>query len=174
MITVTLTRAELEEQQGLRVRFAAKVDISGPCWEWTGAVSGRGYGQIKVRRRIAQAHRTSYELAHGPIRGGLLVCHRCDNRRCVRPSHLFLGTNADNVRDCIAKRRHGAAVHPETVRRGQAHHSAKLTDGDVLAARAAHRDGESARSLARFYGVSSVAMDNALAGRTWRHLERET
>lgn len=78
----------------------------GPCWLWSGYVMpSSGYGQIKSRQRQTLAHRFAYELANGDIPNGLLVCHHCDNKLCVNPVHLFLGTDMDNVRDCIQKGR---------------------------------------------------------------------
>ena len=91
-------------------RFWSKVrkaDGDG-CWEWMGARVKTGYGQIgrSRTRQLIATHRLSWELYRGAIPSGLCVCHRCDNPRCVRPDHLFLGTQADNIHDMVAKGRH--------------------------------------------------------------------
>lgn len=97
---------KLEDQAA---RFWTKVQKSDACWEWTGAVTRAGYGHFawyeNDQHRQGGAHRYSWMLAFGHIPEAMLVCHRCDNRRCVRPEHLFLGTFTDNEHDKIAKGR---------------------------------------------------------------------
>lgn len=87
-------------------RFWMRVDKSGECWTWTAARGDHGYGSFTDDDgRSVSAHRFSHQLHYGPIPKGLVVCHKCDNPPCVRPDHLFLGTQADNVRDMQAKGR---------------------------------------------------------------------
>jgi len=79
----------------------------GRCWEWTGAVNPGGYGVVKVAGRTVLVHRVSLELALGrPLANGMYSCHKCDNRRCLRPRHLYEGTPEDNARDCVDRGRH--------------------------------------------------------------------
>jgi hypothetical protein len=89
----------------LRDRFEIQHVKGVGCWEWTGRISVVGYGQIKDHYKTRNAHRVSYELNVGPIPDGLVVCHTCDNRKCVNPSHLWVGTFGDNNRDREAKGR---------------------------------------------------------------------
>jgi hypothetical protein len=76
------------------------------CWEWEGSRDESGYGHTTIARRPISTHRLSWETAFGPIPRGLVICHRCDNPPCFNPAHLFLGTYADNARDCLQKGRH--------------------------------------------------------------------
>jgi hypothetical protein len=100
-------------------RFWTRVDKSGECWVWTGAHLPTGYGRLTGAKRGMYAHRFSWELHNGPIPDGLLVCHKCDNPPCVRPDHLFLGTNVDNIRDRDAKGRGNGGGGPhEFCRKG--------------------------------------------------------
>lgn len=74
------------------------------CWEFTGALRS-GYGAIKYNSKVCGTHRVSYELNYGLIPNNMLVCHKCDNRKCINPDHLFLGTHKDNMQDCLSKGR---------------------------------------------------------------------
>lgn len=87
-------------------RFWKYVEKTSACWLWTGAKIPNGYGHITVNRRSLKAHRLSWELHYGLVPTGMFVCHRCDVKACVRPEHLFIGTNRDNQLDAVAKGRH--------------------------------------------------------------------
>ena len=94
-----------DEWQDHVANFWRMVDVGEPdeCWPWTGG--GDRYGKIKVRRMSVSAHRFAWQVANGPIPDGMSVLHTCDNPPCCNPSHLFLGTNSDNMRDMVTKGR---------------------------------------------------------------------
>lgn len=87
-------------------RFWQYVDKTNECWNWTKCLNEKGYGIFGVDgKKVDRAHRIAYRLCVGEIPAGLFVCHHCDNPKCVRPDHLFLGTNLDNVKDMFLKNR---------------------------------------------------------------------
>jgi len=157
-------------------RFWSKVDRSGDCWLYVPGPSTR-YGIFcPGHQGKVSAHRFSYELAYGPIPLGMLVCHRCDVKRCVRPDHLFLGTSADNIHDMHAKGRgqrgdkHSARLRPETRPRGSAHGRARLTERDVTEIRAALALGTRGTVLARRFCVTVSTISRINKGHIWRHV----
>lgn len=137
------------------------------CWRWSGALNRWGYGAAAYDGKQSNASRVAWLLVHGEIPSGMVVCHRCDNPACCNPAHLFLGTQADNLRDCRQKKRAKGA--PE----GAAHHrsTAKLTADQVAAARGMFERGVSQTDIAQQFGVHSSTISRAVRGKRWRHLE---
>lgn len=159
----------------LSTRFWARVQKSDGCWVWTGTKNKAGYGvlypQGKPKRKLA--HRVSWEFVYGPIKGGLYVCHTCDNPPCVNPSHLFLGTQADNVRDCINKGRLGS--YDKT---GENNPRASMTDKTAKKILDLYWIGRvkpkqknapySSKRLAKMFGVTRCAVRLLVCGKNWR------
>jgi len=122
--------------------FWDDVDMDTPdhCWPWMIGKDQAGYGHLMIRGKHEIAHRVAYEIANGPIPPGLEVMHKCDNPPCCNPSHLAVGTRADNARDAQTKGRvphgdsHYSRVHPELLARGERHgthtHPEKVRRGD--------------------------------------------
>lgn len=140
-------------------RYSRRVE-SG-CIEWIGAINDGGYGNVWFNGRYWRAHRLSYETHFGVIPDGLHVCHRCDNRRCINPDHLFVGTDADNLRDMARKKRSTW---------GSRNPQARLTDDAVRMIRTSPL---STRELACLFCVGEGAVNDARSGRRWRHLDAE-
>ena len=135
-----------------------EVDPATGCWNWTHDFHQMGYGVVNHGRARERAHRASYREFVGEIPSGMLVCHRCDNRRCMNPEHLFLGTHKDNTRDMVKKDRHMA---------GERHHNAKLTAEQVADLRA---DQRSYRAIAMDLGISPLTVGQIKRRESWRHI----
>lgn len=155
-------------------RFMAKVDqSSGPngCWLWTASRDPLGYGFFRMTpgETMWRAHRAAWTLLVGPIPAGLVVCHHCDNPPCVNPAHLFLGTDADNCADRVAKGRSSRRVS----HRGETSPLAKLTEQDVREIRERYaRGGIYQRELGVEYGVSQTEVGRIVRGVRWRQADQ--
>lgn len=152
----------ITKTQGLplseRLRKLSEVNSETGCVEWVGKKYKNGYGQIEINGRCTGTHRIAWEVANGNIPDGLHVLHKCDNRACINPEHLFLGTHTDNVADMIAKKRQA---------KGEGHGRAKLTESQVLQIR---RDQRIQKEIAAEYGIRFQSVSDIKRGLTWAHL----
>jgi hypothetical protein len=144
------------------------------CWEWQGNIAKVGYGEFSYHCRKYHAHRFAYILTYGDIPNSYYVCHKCDNRKCCNPNHLWLGTHADNQRDMSEKGRaatgdkHGSKTHPDSVQRGESNHSSKLNWEQVRAIRESFANGVKQSDLARQYGLDKTTIGAIVHNHTWR------
>lgn len=144
-------------------RFWSKVTRSDECWPFNGATNESGYGVVSFKGKARLAHRVSWVLTHGEIGDGLLICHHCDNPPCVRPDHLFAGSQSANLYDMASKGRYGDRDLPC----GERNHNAKLTIGQVGQIRALHADGATVTSLARQFDIARSTTHSIVVGDTW-------
>lgn len=142
-------------------RFWSRVDKSGDCWMWTGSLTEKGYGAFTAEidgHKFWRAHRFAWFLNNGPILWDQQVLHTCDQRACVNPDHLFLGTNAENMADKVAKGRH---------KPGEQHHNAKLTDEKVKYILSSPKN---AMELSKELGVHNSQIYRIRKGERWSHV----
>lgn len=127
------------------------------CWLWLRGLNTTGYGVIKVGGRDEKAHRASWEIYKGPIPRGSKVLHRCDVRSCVNPAHLFLGSQADNVRDMMAKGRGSDS-------KGERNANSKITAAQASEIR---NSTLTLRELAEIYPIKKSMLSNIKQGKNW-------
>lgn len=147
--------------------------ISNPgdcCIEWPGSTQNTGYGKTTVARNSDYTHRHAYRLTKGEIPKGLEVCHTCDNRKCINPNHLFLGTRAENMADAMAKGRIAKGERLSVLHQGTKCHMAKLSDNDVIQIREMKRVGVKTSDVAGKFNVSPDNIRRIIRRDTWRHI----
>lgn len=179
----------MAKRKSIEERLWAKVDRDGPipkhrpdlgqCWLWTGRRNAWGYGALKFNRQQL-AHRIMWLVTFGPIPAETpCVLHHCDNPLCVNPSHLWVGTNADNVADRVRKGRSavlsgdlsGMHRNPERAARGERCHMSKLTAADIRVIRRLRQEGRFLREIAARFNIGISTVHHVVADRTWRHVE---
>lgn len=141
-------------------RFWSKVRTAraDDCWNWTAAVNTGGYGWFRLDGVSCGAHVVAWRLENGPIPDGSCVLHRCDNRLCVNPRHLFLGTKRDNNIDRANKGRSC---------KGDARSNAKLNSDEI---RNIRESSETSAALSRKYQVSRTTIVLVRQGKKWAHI----
>lgn len=179
------------------MRFWRKVSLSSPaerypgigkCWIWEGLLSPQGYGRFYVGRRSLPAHRVAYQISERTLSRNEFACHKCDNPACVRPDHIFIGTQKDNVDDMMKKGRqvsglkvkpecaargdrHGSRTQPERVCRGERNPSSRLTEDQVREIRRRYSTGLIwQKTLALQFGVTTSNIKKIIARTAWKHI----
>lgn len=157
--------------RSILVRFLEKIELIPfhECWEWIGSFDPCGYGMMRIGSRTDKsrgsrgAHRLSYELFIGPITKGLYVLHKCDNPSCVRPDHLFLGTQKENVKDMWNKNRQG----PRPGYPGEKNPQSKLSKEDIIKIR---KDLRLHKEIAKDYNISRSVITRIKNKDLWSHV----
>lgn len=146
-------------------RFWTSVKKTETCWLWTAGVDQEGYGQLVWREmHERRAHRVSWVLHYGPVPAGRKVLHTCDTPACVRPDHLFVGSDLDNIRDCVAKGRRADV-------RGERNPQAKLTAATVCAIRERYAaGGVFQEQLAAEYAITQTLVSQIVRRVIWKQV----
>lgn len=152
-------------REEIAARFWPRVDKSGgpdACWPWTRGKARNGYGMFRVPRHAQRgAHRVALVLSGVDVPDNLFVCHRCDNRVCCNPAHLFVGSPTENMRDAVSKRRHA---------HGEKSGTARFTEADIISIRARFLGGETQSSIARTLGCRQSSISSIVLRKTWAHV----
>ncbi len=181
-------RINVSDTCSLKCKLLKNVKKENQCWLWCGGILKNGYGKLKFNGKSLSVHRVSYELFKGKIPEGLCICHNCpggDNKACVNPDHLWIGSAKQNSSDAKEKGRYigkgstGRTLSEETRRKISQSHAdfkgekscrSKLKDSDVYEIRELLKENLSLREIGLRYGVSKHAISNIKANRRWSHI----
>ncbi len=147
-------------------RFWSKVKRtnSEECWEWIGTKEKDGYGVFKIKRKTYKSHRISWLISKKESIENKLVCHSCDNRGCVNPGHLWLGTNKENVEDMVRKNRQ---------RQGENHSNVKLSEKNIKEILDLYKSGYKQVDLCSKFGIGHAQLSRILSGEAWKNTKIE-
>ena len=149
----------------VKARFETKfmAETNSGCWLWMGNIGKHGYGQFHLNGGCMAASRAAFQLYKGSIPEGMCVCHKCDEKTCVNPEHLFLGTQADNLADMFKKGR-------QNTPKGVNHGHANLNDLQVISLRCDRLNGLSYSGISRKYGISISVAYKIVNLHSWKHI----
>jgi DNA-binding CsgD family transcriptional regulator len=143
-------------------RFFEKVEKTDSCWNWKASKNSKGYGLFNYKK-VMTAHRFSWERINGKVPEGLCVLHRCDNRKCVNPDHLWVGTQLENIADRDAK---GRQICPS----GESNGNSILKEEQVIEIRKLNSGGVSYYKIAPMFNISERTVSQICRRLTWKHL----
>ena len=169
----TLRNCFYQREKSLFIKFWEKVlvDDDDKCWEWNASKNKKGYGNFYIsvghsKDKHCLSHRMAYKFRYGDFDESLFVCHKCDNPSCVNPSHLFLGTNQDNMNDKKEKGRINGQIH------GEKNSNAKLKEKDIIRIRKLYNPRKyTLNMLAKEYNVHHSTIGYIINRRLWDHVK---
>lgn len=149
--------------------LSSRIEVdSNECWNWKKSLAGNRYGCAWIDGKRISAHRASFQEFIGDIPEGMCVCHKCDNTRCINPSHLFLGTQKDNMRD--ASRKNRFTHHKGFFLSGENHRMAKLSEKEVVSIIDRLNLGETQISIAKDFGINQSTISDIKRKKHWKHI----
>jgi hypothetical protein len=177
-------KKSIANECSLKCRLLNRIKIKDECWEWQGKITNAGYGEIRNSQKYSLVHRLSYEIFKGEIPLDKIVCHECDNKKCINPDHLWIGTYKENYDYAKFKNRipdqtgwkHTEETkkkfkfRPHADRRGEKHHLSKFTNEDVLNIRELLKKGVTQKEIASKYGVRQTTISRIKNKDRWNHI----
>jgi hypothetical protein len=148
----------------IRKKLKSKIEIDeNGCWNFLGKLKKDGYGRMHYNGKYYPVHRLSYLIFVEYVEDSKLICHKCDNRKCLNPSHLYAGTHADNTRDMYERGRQNLKI-------GESHHNAKFKEHEILTFRRLHKNGVSISEISKKYSVPYKTIHKIISRKTWMHV----